>query len=51
MQRAHIEFGKIFTLSDSVGDVMCPTGTENGIFQDSVGNNFTLEKYRNFSKQ
>ena len=51
MQREHIKFGKIFTLLDSVGNVMCPTGTEIGIFQDSVGNHFTLEKYRNFSKQ
>ena len=51
MQREHIEFGKIFSLSDSMGNVMCPTGTENGIFRDSVDDNFTLEKYRNFSKQ
>ena len=51
MQWEHISFGKNFTLSDSMGDVMCRTGTEIGIFQDSVGNNVTLEEYRNFSKQ
>ena len=51
MQREHILFGKIFTLSDSVGDVLWRTGTEIGIFRDSMGNHFTLEKYRNFSKQ
>jgi len=51
MQQEHISFGKNFTLSDSVGDVMCPTGTEIGIFRDSVGDTFTLEKYRNFSMQ
>ncbi len=51
MQQEHISFGKNFTLSDSVGDVMYPTGTEIGIFRDPVGNHFTLEKYTIFSKQ
>ena len=51
MQREHIEFGKILTLSDSVGDVVCLISTEIGVFWDSVGNHFTLEKYTIFSKQ
>ena len=33
MQQEHILFGKNFTLSNSVGDVMYPMGTKIGIFR------------------
>ena len=44
-------FFKNFTLSDSVGDVMCPTGTEIVIFRHPMGNHFTPQKHTNFWKQ
>ena len=44
-------FVKNFTLSDSVGDVMCPTGTEIVIFRHPMDNHFTPQKHTNFWKQ
>ena len=51
MQWEHISFGKNFTLSDSVGDVMDLTGTEIVIFRDPMGSYFTLQKYSQFWEQ